>query len=220
MKLATPNTAIEFVCFLAALIFLFKDKDAAWRLLIPYLFLTFAVETLGLYMRLILGVNNITVYNCFLILECLFNSYFFYSLYKHFKYSAKWLYAWLGFFAAMYLAEMMYDKYQGFVSITASVMSVVFVLAALYYYYLKLRDEHYEPLLVSPHFWWVCGTLFFYFGSTVCNLFFDYMSTQSYADNRSVRYIIFIMLNITLYSCWTFSFICRYRQRKLHHSLR
>ena len=220
MKLVTPNTAIEFVCFLAALIFLFKDKNAAWRLLIPYLFLTFAVETLGLYLRLIVEVNNLKVYNAFLIMECGFISYFFYNLYKPYKYAARWLWIWLVIFAAMYLAEMVHDNFTGFVSITATVMSVVFVLAALYYYYLKLTDEHYEPLLVSPAFWWVCGTLFFYFGSTVCNLFFDYMSTQTYAENKSVRYIIFIMLNITLYSCWTFSFICRYRQRTLLRSSR
>jgi uncharacterized membrane protein YfcA len=219
MKLITPNTAIEFACFLAALLFLYKDKSAAWRLLIPYLFLTFVTEMIGLYMRLIIGMSNLKVYNTFLILECLFNSYFFFSLYTAYKYKLKWLLIWLGFFAAMYLTEMVYNGFKGFVSITATIMSVVFVLACLYYYYLKLKDEQYEPLLLSPAFWWVCGTLFFYFGSTVCNLFFDYLSNQSVAYSRSARYAIFIMLNITLYSCWTLSFICRYRQRKLQPSL-
>jgi hypothetical protein len=72
-------------------------------------------------------------------------------------------------------------------------MSVVFVLASLYFYYLKLKDEHFEPLMFSAPFWWVSGTLFFYFGSTACNNFLDYLpSMKAITFSRSIRYIILI----------------------------
>lgn len=163
------------------------------------------------------SISNIKLYNGFLVVECLFISYFFFNLYKDFHYKLRWLIGWLVLFFAMYIAELGYYHFDfnNFTSITATIMSVVFVLASLYYYYCKLEDESYEPLLSSASFWWVSGALFFYFGSTACNLFFDYLAEYEVGRyNKSVRYLIFNILNIILYSCWTFSFICRYRQRK------
>lgn len=219
MKLVTFNTAIELICFLAALVFLLKDKSAAWRLFIVYLFFTFLVETTGLYMRKH-GISNMELYNGFLLVECSFISYFFFNLYKVYQYKLKWLVGWLVAFLAMYLTELAYYDFDfdNFTSVTATIMSVFFVLVCLYYYYRKLEDESYEPLVSSASFWWVSGALFFYFGSTACNLFFDYLSTHEPGHyDRSVRYLIFNILNVIMYSFWTFSFICRYRQRKSSH---
>jgi hypothetical protein len=36
---------------------------------------------------------------------------------------------------------------------------------------------------------------------------------QISAVTHSARYIVFSILNIILYSCWSYSFICRYFQR-------
>jgi len=216
MKFVTFNTAIELICFLAALVFLRKDKSAAWKLFILYLLFTFLVETTGLYLRKH-GISNMELYNGFLIFECSFISYFFFNLYKSYQYKLKWLIGWWVAFLVMYITELAYYDFEfnNFASITATVMSVVFVLASLYYYYRKLEDESYEPLLSSASFWWISGVLFFYFGSTACNLFFDYLQQHEFGTyDRSVRYVIFNILNVILYSFWTFSFICRYRQRK------
>ena len=40
----------------------------------------------------------------------------------------------------MYLTELSLNHFAAFADVTVTVMSVVFVLAALLYYYLKLRD--------------------------------------------------------------------------------
>jgi hypothetical protein len=214
MTYFTFNTIIELACFLAALVFLIKDKDPAWKLVIPYLLITFLVETIGLYLRQ-KGIPNLPIYNGFLVVECIFNSFFFFHLYKSYQNHLRWLVAWLCLFFILYFTELIYNDFSSFTSITASIMSVVFVLACLYFYYLKLKDETYEPLLASAPFWWISGALFFYFGSTVCNLFFDYLKQYEVGTyHRSVRYLIFNILNIILYSFWIFSFICRYRQKK------
>ncbi|GAA3989029.1 hypothetical protein [Mucilaginibacter dorajii] len=215
MMFITINTGGEFICFLAAFIFLIKDKDTAWRLFIPYLLLTCICEAMGVYMRKVAHIPNYNLYNVFLLLECGITSYTFYSLYKPFKNTGKWLITWYIIFMAIYLAELVMNHFKSFVSITASVMSVVFVLASLYYYYLKLMDENFERLAFSAPFWWVSGALFFYFGSTTCNIFFDYLSQIKPINNQlSIRYYIFILLNIILYSFWSYAFLCRYLQRR------
>lgn len=215
LNLITINTVVEFVCFLAALIFLIRDKDAAWRLPVAYLLLTFATETFGLVLRKVYGLPNLQVYNVFLVIECLFISYFLYHIFKPYGYTIKWLWSWLGIFAVIYTSEILYHKFDDFVAITAAIMSITFVFACLWFYYLKLIDPKYEPLLSSAQFWWISGSLLFYFGSTACNIFFDYLIQNEYSTyDRSVRYVIFIVLNIVLYSFWSYSFICRYRQRR------
>ncbi|MFA6085507.1 hypothetical protein [Mucilaginibacter sp.] len=215
MIFITYNTVSAFLCFLAALIFLVKDKDPAWRLLILFLLASCAAEVLGVYMRRVMH-TNLAVYNIYLLVECGFTSYFYYHLYNNYKHKLRWLLIWLGAFSVMYITELMLNHFSDFASVSATVMSVVFVLASLLYYFLKLQDDRFEPLLTSAPFWWVSGALFFYFGSTACNLFFDFLKEHDYSGySRSVRYSVFILLNIILYTCWLFSFICRYRQRKL-----
>lgn len=213
----TPNTLSEFVCFGVGLIFLYKDKDPAWKLLVLYLFITCVTEVTGIYIRSRWHVSNTPVYNVFILFECSVTSYFFYHIYKPYQPRKSWLIAWLVTFLLMYFTELIAGHFSGFVSITATVMSVVFVVACLYYYYLKLNDDQFESLLFHPSFWWVSGTLFFYFGSTACNVFFDYLiKSPSISYTHSIRYIIFNILDIILYSFWSYAFICRYLQRKLY----
>jgi hypothetical protein len=220
MKFITVNTASEFLCFFAAVIFLLRDKSLAWKLFIPFLLLTCVVEVAGIYIREFIGISNYPIYNVYLLFECGFTSYFFFYLYKPYNYKVIWLVAWLSVFTAIYLTDMMCHNFSQFVSTTASIMSVVFVLASLYLYFLKLKDERFEPLLFSAPFWWVSGTLFFYFGSTACNNFLDFLSHyERITFSRSIRYVIFNILDIIMYIFWSYAFICRYRQRKSSPSL-
>ncbi|MES2265654.1 MAG: hypothetical protein V4520_02760 [Bacteroidota bacterium] len=215
MVFLTFNTVSEFLCLLAAIIFLYREKSIAWKLFIPFLLLTCSVEVAGIYMREIMQVRNYPIYNLYLIFECGFTSYFFFYLYQAYRYRPIWLFTWLSLFTVMYATDMVSHGGKLFAGDTATVMSVVFVLASLYFYYLKLKDPHFVPLIHSAPFWWVSGTLFFYFGSTVCNTFFTYLSNyESITYSRSIRYIIFNVLDVTMYIFWSYAFICRYRQRR------
>jgi hypothetical protein len=51
---------------------------------------------------------------------------------------------------------------------------------------------------------------FFYFGSVACDLFFY----QLFLIPNNLRSDIYAILNLLLYSCWSYSFLCRYQQRK------
>ncbi len=211
----TVNTIIELICLLIGCFCLYNDKQPMWRFFILYLFLICLTEISAIYMRKVLSVSNLPLYNIFLIVECFSISIFFYNILKKYVNRIKWLMAWLFLFVIMYATEMISNHFSNFVFKTASAISFVFVLACLYFYYLMLRDEKFEKLGSYAPFWWVNGTLIFYFGSTATNIFFDYLIMDQFSKfQHSIRYIIFNVLNISLYLCWSYAFICRYRQRK------
>ena len=210
----TINTVAEFFCFVIAFLFLCRDKDPAWLVFIPYLLLTCIVEIAGITMHHS-HKTNIPLYTVFVLAECFIISFFFYRLYRPYGAKISMLMLWFAIFLGMYLTELYLNHFNDFVSVTASVMSVIFVITGLYYYYLKLNDDNFERLLFYPSFWWVNGTLFFYFGGTVCNLFFEFLIKYPSASySYSVRYLIYGISNVILYSCWSYAFICRHLQMK------
>ncbi|SHG46159.1 hypothetical protein [Pedobacter caeni] len=211
----TVNTIIEFSCLLVACLCLYKEKDPIWRLSILYLLFTCFTEVSAIHLRKVLHQSNLYLYNVFLLVECGFISTFFYFLYKKYVNKSKWLIGWLSLFALFYTLELISNNFLNFTFKTASALSVAFVLASLYFYYLILKDEKFERLSIYPPFWWVNGTLIFYFGSTSTNIFFDYLiQDQISIFPQSIRYRIFNILNVLLYCCWSYAFLCKYLQRK------
>jgi len=215
----TVNTIIELICFLVSLYCLFNDRDPFWKSFIIYLFIVYAVETTGIYLRE-QRHTNFHLYTVFFILECGMISVFFYHLYSKYKSRvALILYAWLALFMILFTLELKANNFGGFPFKTAALMSVIFVFASCYFYLLVIRDEHFRKLGSYPSFWIVNGVLFYYFGGTACNIFYDYLLHQKLTPiGMSVRYIIFNVLNVLLYTCWSYAFICRYRQRNLSPS--
>ncbi|NNU33558.1 hypothetical protein HK413_04305 [Mucilaginibacter sp. S1162] len=91
---------------------------------------------------------------------------------------------------------------------TFSVMSVLFIFYSLYYYYLLISAEEYADITTLADFWWVTGTLFFFFGSTACNLFYNMLTKVSPGNTVYLTYIGDVLI-IILYGCWSYSFICK-----------
>lgn len=211
----TGNTISELICFLAAVLFLSKDKEPAWKLFIGYLALTCITEMAGIYLRRVVHAPNAWIYNVFILAECGVNTYFFYYLARASKYVKKIFLVWIFLFTATYFTELGYHHFNMFVANTATVMAVAFTLASVYYYYLLLVSPAHVDLKTHAPFWWVNGTIFFYFGSTATNLFFDYLIHYRAPEfGRSVYYILLTILNILLYCCWLYAFFCRWLQRR------
>lgn len=207
------------VCLLIGVFCLAKDKTPLWRYFILYLLITCMTELSGIYIREVSKASNAPLYNLFLAVECSVISIFFYHLYRPYTNKRSILILWLCIFFAMYIREFTTLHFASFVNISASTESVVFVLASLYFYYLILRDEKYVVLNTYAPFWWVNGTLIFYFGSTATNIFFDYLVHDQISwFSQSIRYITFSILNVLLYACWSYAFICRFLQRKYSSS--
>lgn len=209
----TINTITEFLCFSIAFFCLFNERNPYWKVFIAYMFITFGVETTGLLLRNN-GLPNWPLYAGYMVVECLMVSSFFYYLFKKYNHKASLLYGWLILFFIVFFTEMALSNFKGYPYKTASFSAIAFVIASLYSYLLILRDDNFKELSTYPAFWIINGMLFFYFGSTACNIFFEYLHSHSSTHtNLSPTYIIFAILNVILYGCWSYAFICRFRQR-------
>lgn len=120
----------------------------------------------------------------------------------------------LGIIVLTYIFFLTTQPFTDLNTITISAMSVIFTLYCLYYYYLLLKDENFIEIKTHPEFWWVTGVLFFYFGSTMSNIF-DGLFAVKLIGFVALKFLIYILLNLILYSFWLYSFICRMKQQKL-----
>lgn len=210
----TVNTVAEFLCLVLSLLCLYREKDRVWRALILFLLLTCLVELAGIYIRRGLHRPNFMIYNIFLVIECVALNYFFYHLVKAERDLKQLLIGWFVFFLLFYFTELYLKRFGTYVSASSTLMSVELILASIYYYYLLLKEEKYRQLSNDAAFWWVNGTICFYFAGIASNIFFSYLlQDKTPGLTHSARYIVFSILNVILYSSWSYSFICRYFQR-------
>lgn len=206
----TLTTITEIICFAIACVCLLKDSVLAWRYMIIYLFLTCVTELAGAYISgPNFSVSNHWVYNIFLICEIGFTHLMFYYLLSKYMNSKPIIVIGLAILGVIYIYEIFEHGFLTYNNITYSVMSVLFVIYSLYYYYLLHTDNAYINLKYSAEFWWVVGTLFFYFAATAGNLFRNYLASVVLSNGHHLSYYIFRILNIILYGCWSYSFICR-----------
>lgn len=215
LRYITPSTVIEFICFFSAIICLRKDNSFVWRIMILYLFITLIAECAGLYVAKQTH-NNHWVYNIFLLLEAGFSNLMFAYLFNKYINYKPIITGGLIVFILLYIYELLNHGFFRYNALTYTVMSVILVLYSLYFYYLLITDNSYINLKYSPAFWWVVGILFFYFGNTACNVFDDKLYSVMIFKKQHLSYFVFKGLNIILYSCWIYSFICRkWQTRKL-----
>lgn len=208
LKLLTPSTTSELVCLICAIICLAKDASPAWRSMILYLAITCLTEFSGRYMG-IHSYNNHWLYNIFLLFDTSFIMLMFIHLYRRFTKNRLVFILGLGLFVVSYIYELIYHGFNVYYNFTITVVSVMYIIYGLYFYYLIITDDQYINLFYFPGFWWVAGLLLFNFGSITCNIFNTYLDSVKVFNNQQLSYLVFKVLNVILYSCWSYSFICR-----------
>jgi len=198
---------VEVACFIVAFTCLIKDKNRVWRSMVLFMLITCITEITGELLKK--GHHhNQWVYNIFLVFEASFTSLMFGTILGKYINSKPLILSGLALITLVYIYDLTNHGFLKFNELTTTVMSVVFVIYSCYYYFLLINDEHYIDLKRNAPFWWVAGALFFYFGSTACNLFFDVIKDVGIAGHN-ITYYIFAALVVILYGCWSYSFICR-----------
>jgi hypothetical protein len=216
LQFFTINTVAEIICFLIALASLTKDKSLMWRLLLIYLFIVCVTEMSAIPIKKRYmadpqhATSNEWLYNLALIVKIFFFSFVFRYLLN--KYRKSDIVIWAGFLslAILYLYEILHHGIWVYNSLTNTIMAIFIVLCSFYYFYALLKNDSYVGLKYSGEFWWVAGILFFYFGSTACNLFYNDIK-KVLINNKHYWGYIYNVLNIILYSCWSYAIICRRR---------
>ncbi len=210
----TLNTIIELICFIISLICLIKIKSLAWKSQILFLLIICVIEFTGIYVKGPGDKNghhhhpNSWVYNIFLIFQMLFMTPMLAHFLRKYTNSKPLLISGLALLILLYIFEFFKHGFFVYNNTTNIVMSGLFVLYSLYYYYYLFKDNIYVDLKYSAEFWWVAGVLFFYFGRTACMVFYDKLDNVIIAPGHYLTYYIYNVLNILLYGCWCYSFIC------------
>jgi len=213
-SLLTFVSTIESICALFAIIFLIRDKNLFWKITIVYMLIVPSTEIFARYIGRLYH-NNLIVYNIYALVELTYITYAFYIFLKDFLDIKKFIIPIYVIILAIYIGfSLTHNPLAEYNSITVSIMSVVFVIYGLLYFYFLLKDEKYIDLKFHPEFWWVGGAIIFYFGGTLAN-FFDDIILQKFLGKYNTRHIIYTTLNIFLYSFWSYSFVCRARQRTI-----
>lgn len=209
-KLLTINTFVEISCFLISLYFLRKENNINWKAFQLFILIICIIEITGIAIRKqSFYASNQWLYNLYLIFEIAFNSAMFSLFINRYVRSKPYILLGLTIFFITYIFEIIDHSIFIFNNTSSTISSIIFVLFSLFYFYLLINDPRHYSLKSYAPFWWVTGTLLYYFGSTIANLFFEELLSLK-VNNHHLRYYIFNLLNIILYSCWSYSFICRY----------
>jgi len=180
--------------------------------MVVFMLLTCISEITGRILRLS-NKKNDWVYNLFLIAEAGFTT----AMYDYFisKYLKKrpLILVGGGLLIILYVYEIIIHGIFISNDLTITIMSIMFIGYALYYYLLLIKDDTYVKLVKYGPFWWVAGTLLFYYGSCASDLYFTIFKNTNLFGHK--RYLIYVWLNIIQYGLWSYSFICRYKCREL-----
>jgi len=213
----TFSTTAELVCLITALLCLRKHSNAVWRSMIIFMLITYVTELMGFHLKMVNHAdpvhthNNEWLYNLLLIVQIGFISLMFRTILNKYTNSDPAIIAGIVVLAIIYLYQVFNQTFYKYYNLTNIIASILFVLYGLVYYYLLLKDSAHENLIMSASFWWVAGILFFYFGRTMCNIFFSQSPLIKIdpKNNHNLAHYIYIVLNLILYSCWSYSFICQ-----------
>ncbi|EHQ27966.1 hypothetical protein Mucpa_3874 [Mucilaginibacter paludis DSM 18603] len=204
----TFSTAFEIQCFLVAIFCLSRDMELPWRIIPIYLLITCIVEFIGIYLKREHQPNQ-WPYNILLVCHIVFTSFMFSSLLSKYKNNRPPIIGGLVVLILFYAYDLFQHGFLRFNILCYNSMSVFFTVYSLFYFYLLLQEDTYIRLQYSADFWWVCGVLFFYFGNTAINLFRGKLAGIMITPKHAITYYIYIVLNVILYGCWSYSFICR-----------
>ncbi|NCI47820.1 hypothetical protein GWC94_14280 [Sediminibacterium sp. WSJ-3] len=172
---------------------------------------TVMVEIAG-HAMLSMNVPNHWLYNLYLPVEMLFKYYLLYKIcngYFPVKYLAV---SFLALFGLLYAYEGIASGFNEYSVWSNSAASVGILTICCFYFYYFLKKEEYVDIYQHAPFWIVTALFFFYLGGTACNVFFKYLANIYEKQHIPVRYIIYTLLNFIFYGCWSYSFVCRYRQ--------
>ncbi|SJZ63600.1 hypothetical protein [Sediminibacterium ginsengisoli] len=206
------NEIIEIICLLFAFVCLTNQKAGFWQWFRWFLLFTVLVEISGGILRKSLHYDNHWLYNLYLPIETIFKGLVLYRLCRNYFNVKVWLIAAFASFSAIYLYESFTSGFREYSMIANNITSVSFIVISCLFFYYFLQKEEYVNIYMHPPFWVVAGLFLFYFGSTSCNIFYTYLADINARQNIPVRYFIFVVLNFIFYSCWSYSFLCKYRQ--------
>ena len=152
--------------------------------------------------------NNMLVYNPFMLVEfCVFAIYFKWC--SQFIWLKKLINLYLVVFTLLWLVCVFVlfgiNKWNSYISVVGSAFTIFF--AAVYYYQL-LTSNDIVLLKNTPEFWIATGVIIFYAGNLPYTGMLNFLD-ENYKELASHLTFVLKVLNIIMYSLFTYAFLCR-----------
>jgi hypothetical protein len=186
-----------------------KDNVWRWKYFSVFLLITCIAEVTGIYLKRVHHPSNAWVYNVLMVFEIGFVNIMYLEIFRRYAKAKTVIICGVILFVLLYAYELLTHGIFQYNNLTYTVMSVIAVIYALFYYYGLMNNDDHIRISYSAEFWWVTGGLFYYFGETACDLFYDKLQAVYITPLHSLTYYIYAILNILLYGCWSYSFTCR-----------
>ena len=210
----TINTSAELICLISALVSLGKSRVWTSWFVISFLFITLTTEMVAIPIKMHYledtkdNSPNIWLYNLLLIVQMAFYNVTFAILLNKKIYKISTLFVFLPLLSGFYVYEISHHGLFEYNELTNSIFSVEIVLCSLIYYYNLFQSDTNIEIGTYPEFWFVPMLYSSFFGSTVLNLFYDFIKKILPHNKHFVGYI-YNVLNILLYGFWSYSFVCK-----------
>lgn len=209
------DTYIFFILLasITACFFYFQKKVSVFLYLLPpFLFISFLVESIAIWLSYNVG-SNVWLYNAFLMIDFSFYFLLIREVIKSKKFRlflsiVAYLYPFLILINIFYLQP---SKDQ-FASISYALGGLIIVFSTMFYFYELFTTDKYINLARDPYFWICSGLLFFYSCGFPLYALNNFLSTSSNIFIKNYGSII-SLLNILLYSSFIIASLCRIRIR-------
>lgn len=210
----------EWTCFATSILLLRSVVPKYWKLFIPYLALTVALESYSFVANrvLLLKVDTQWMYNLFLLVYIVFHLYIFCKIIELRAIRNIGIVSLL-FLLISYGWEWTQKGFLTFFSTTNILFSGLVIVLCLIYFYSLFQQEGYINIFKDAAFWFVTGCLIFYATTVGLFAFFSRIAAPDQTNLVILRKIIISILNIIMYGCWIKSFLClRRAQASLRQS--
>ncbi len=196
----------EIGAFLISLLCYQQIRNGTLKWFIPYLFFIVCVELTALYMKNVLKMHNVKLYNLSVPIEYSFYAYLFYRYLEGPMIKRTALISLIFIPCFSYFNLLFVEGFTNFSTTNLLVSSGIVVILCCAYFVDLFRGEEEIALLREPMFWITTGVLFFNLGGLSPNLFWQYLlrnTSKEYSDliqliNDSLIYVLYTFISIGL----------------------
>jgi hypothetical protein len=205
----------ECISLIAAIV-LIRTKLSAWRLFVPFLFITALADVVGSYGRLVLKNSHFElVYNILLIISIAFYVIFFTAYILMNVFRKLFIYMLSGFFVFALFNLFFFQGLFRYNFYSEVLGDCIIILVVGCFFYTILTNETYVGLFTDSFFWLSSGLLMFSLGSIVLYIFRPVIVNYYQDTCINLGGSINDILNVILFASFITAFVCQKKTRSL-----
>lgn len=209
---------MELLALLAALCWC-NQRANPFRLFIPFLLFTIAIEVSAYYVGFVKHIPNYFIYTIYIVVALPFLAWMVRTGVVDPNYRRIIVIGSAAGVLLCILNAFFLEGFRAFNRYSFTLMSVWLIISSMVYLldFMQKEEADISPLS-DPVFWVVAGILFFQFGSILLNLLYNYSVQQEFKINGKKMYsFINQFLNLLMYSCFIIAFRVCYRKKKFSY---